>query len=199
MAPTAFRQIAQALLRGDPPGQNALRRWRAGNGLPTTDKVPIRDLVLASRGPSYEWHSYAAIIDWLADLGWRPLPPEPRLALKRLRGTLAFDPDNERGLRPDILLCRPRFRRLLVVEVKRAAIPTQGYRNPSDQVADYARACRRALPRNWSVEPLLVAEEFSPVVLDEARATRLPRGIAPIACRSWDGTRLSPNLLSKRR
>lgn len=195
LEPGAFKRLSNALVAGDPPAANALRRWRDGKGLPTTDQVPIRDLVLASLGPTYEWHSYEPIADALAASGWRPETDEVKGKLRNLRGDLSFDPGRTTGLRTDIRLCRPRAKRLLVVEVKRAAVPTPGYRNPADQVVDYARACRKALGRPWTVEPLLVAEEFSPVVVAEAQAKKTPVGVARPACRVWDGQRLGRNLV----
>lgn len=194
----AFEAISKKLAATDTPATNALRRWKMGRGLPTTDRVPIRDLVLASLGPSYEWHSYDEIRHWLVGRGWRELPAPVRTSLRSLRGPLSFDPETEYGLRPDILLCRPKARRLLVVEVKRAAIPKQGYRNPVDQVSDYARACAKALragSRNgWRIDPMLVAEHFSPVVIEEAAAKRGSAAVGQVRCHVWDGKRLGPDL-----
>src|SRR3954447_23767352 len=43
-----FDKIAKRMTLGDPVALNALRRWRAQKGFPSTNEVPIRDLVLAS-------------------------------------------------------------------------------------------------------------------------------------------------------
>jgi len=190
-----FRRLSRAITASDAAAQKALAGWRDGRGFPTTDQVPLRDLVLASMGPTYEWHSYPAITDALLEEGWRQLPDEVDARIRPLRGDLAFDRGVIRTLQPDITLCRPRAKRLLVVEAKRIAVPTNGYRNPVDQVMDYSRACRKALPQDWTVHPLLVAEEYSDRVIAEAETTRLQARTDRPACRVWDGRKLGPDLV----
>jgi hypothetical protein len=194
--PAVFDKIAERLIGGDPVAANTLRRWRARKGFPRTDEVPIRDLVLASlEAEANERALYPVIRGYLERQAWTELPDDIRDAIRRLRGPLTFDPDGDYGLRPDILMTRPRSRRILVVEVKRWAVRTQGYRNPVDQVLDYARAVAKALSaariRGWKVEPILVAQEFSLLVLGDARATRPPAGVEPLRCRSWNGDKLT--------
>ena len=189
-----FDRVANRMTRSDPTARGTLTRWRAGGAFPRTDEVPIRDLLVASYGDDeHEKHLYAPVTDALEAQGWKPLTEDLREAIRALRGPLAFDPEGDYGLRPDVLLRRPRARRLLVVEIKRIALPKLGYRNPPDQVMDYAKAVRKALNVNsladWTVEPLLVAEEFSPVVVDAARV-RIPSGISAIECRIWTGSAL---------
>lgn len=64
---------------------------------------------------------------------------------------------------------------------------------------DYARAVAKALStagfRGWKTEPMLVAEDFSVLVLDDARVAARPRGVEVLRCRAWDGSKLtSPQL-----
>jgi hypothetical protein len=203
MSAASFDKVARRLVKGDAPAAAALTRWRKGGGFPRTDQVPLRDLVLSSlhadSGPQ-EMALYPQIRAWFAERGWVPLTDEETVSIRGLRGRLAFDPEGvDRTLRPDIVLRRPRSRRILVIEVKLAALPKQGYRNPADQVLDYAKAIRRAFDRadlkDRSITPLLVAEEFSPVVLEEARSARTPLGIAPIECREWTVDGCGPDLV----
>jgi len=196
MKPAVFDKIARRLTTGDPIALNTLRRWRAQKGFPRTDQVPIRDLVLASlEADANEQALYAPIRGHLERQGWEQIPGEVRDAIRRLRGPLAFDPDGDYGLRPDILMSRPKSKRVLVVEVKRSAVRTEGYRNPVDQVLDYARAIAKALSTaklsGWKVESLLAAQDFSVLVLDEARVAELPTGVTALQCRVWDGSKLT--------
>jgi hypothetical protein len=193
--PVVFDKIARRLTAADPVALNTLRRWRARKGFPRTDEVPIRDLALASlEAEADERALYPPIREYLARQGWTELSDDIRDAIRRLRGPLTFDPDGDYGLRPDILMSRPRGKRLLVVEVKRSAVRTEGYRNPVDQILDYARAVAKALSTagvtGWKTEPLLVAQDFSVVVLNDARVAARPRGVEVLRCRVWDGSKL---------
>lgn len=190
-------KLANRMTRSDPTARAALARWRAGQGFPRTNEVPIHQLLVASYGDDeHEKHLYEPIEKSLVADGWKPLTKELRAAIKGLRGPLAFDPDADYGLRPDLLLRRSRSKRLIVVEVKRVALPKQGYRHPPDQVMDYSKAVRKALNANgfkdWTVEPLLAAVEFSPVVLEDAGKVRAPAGIKPIVCKQWSHNTLVP-------
>jgi hypothetical protein len=201
-----FDRLADALSSDNDHVAATLERWRAGDGFPRTNEVPLHDLLLASwyatRGESeLDWYDDIAIA--LRAEGWLPVDDVTRTALRRLRGRLSFDPDGgDRAMRPDLTLIRPRSRTALVVEVKLVAVPTRGYRNPTDQVLDYAYAINDALlaspdhGRGWTVQPMLVAGEFSPPVLDAARAARAHNGVGRIVCRMWDGAQLGPNLLA---
>ena len=195
LKPDVFAALARRLTAGDPIATRTLRRWRAQKGFPRTNEVPIRDLLLASlEAAANEQALYAPIRQLLQRKGWGDLPLDVREAIRKLRGPLTFDPDGDYGLRPDILLARAKAKRVLVVEVKRSAVRTRGYRNPVDQVLDYSRAVAIALraagKKGWVVEPLLVAEDFSALVLEEARSVSSPSGVEPLQCQTWDGTAL---------
>lgn len=168
MKPAVFASLAKRLTAGDPIAARTLRRWEANNGFPRTNEVPIRDLFLASlEAAADERALYPPIRQHLENKGWRELPADLQEASRKLRGPLTSDPDGDYGLRPDLLLSRPKAKRVLVVEVKRSAVRIEGYRNPVDQVLDYSRAIVKALRaaamKGWTVEPLLVAQElFAP-------------------------------------
>jgi hypothetical protein len=195
LKPAIFARLARRMTSTDPVAARTLSRWRADKGFPRTNEVPLRDLVLASlEVAANEQLLYAPITQHLQAKGWRDLPTDVRLAIRGLRGPLAFDPDGDHALRPDILLARAKARRLLVVEVKRSAVRLQGYRNPVDQVIDYSRALAKSLHgagiKGWAVEPLLVAEDFSALVLDDAQHSNSPPGVHRLQCRRWDGQSL---------
>jgi hypothetical protein len=203
MPSSAFAKVARRLVKGDAPATAALARWGEGKGFPRTDEVPLRDLVLsslhASGGPQ-EIALYPKIRNWFANDRWVEWTDKDGVSLRGLRGPVVYDPDgNEHRLQPDLVLRRPRSQRILVIEVKLVALPKQGYRNPVDQVLDYAKAIRRLFDRSdlnrRSITPLLVAEEFSPVVLEEARSARTSPGIAAIKCRKWTAGRCGPDLI----
>jgi hypothetical protein len=63
-----------------------------------------------------------------------------------------------------------------------------------DQVLDYARAVAKALStarfRGWKTEPLLVAQDFSALVLEDARVAVRPRRVEALRCRVWDDSKL---------
>ena len=191
----AFDAIVSSLAAADRETRKTLVGWRQGKGFPRTNEVPLRDLVrLRLDAETNERALYPPLRRYLEAEGWLELSGEMKTAIRNLRGPLAFDPDGDYALRPDILGFRPEAKRMLVVEVKRYATPTLGYRNPIDQVLDYSRAIAKALDntgiRGWKIEPVLVAEEFSPVVLTEASKRRSPSRIEHLSCRRWDGKRL---------
>jgi hypothetical protein len=145
LRPAVFAGLAKRMTAGDPIAARTLTRWEAEKGFPRTNEVPLRDLVLASLdAATNEQALHAPIREHLQGKGWAVLPGEVQEAVRNLRGPLAGDPDADYGLRPDIMLARPRARRILVVEVKRSALRKQGYRNPVDQVLDYSRAVEGA-------------------------------------------------------
>ena len=121
--PAVFDQIANRMTNGDPTARKTLRRWRAQRGFPRTDEVPIRDLVLASLdADENERTMYPAIREFLERQGWKELPAKSVMPSAVSAGPLTFDPDGDYGLRPDILMSRPKAKRLLVVEVKSSAV-----------------------------------------------------------------------------
>lgn len=103
-----------------------------------------------------------------------------------LTGPTSSAPGLERRLEPDILLCRARSKRLLLVEVKKHAVPTQGDYDPVGQVMTCIRAVRRDLRRRrvqgWTVEPMIVAKSFHPDVLVEATRASVAPNVRGIRC-----------------
>lgn len=197
----SFRVLAKATVASDKQASAALRRWQDGKGLPRTNELPLHDLILASYGvEDRESALYGPIRKHYERDGWVDVNSEVKAAVRNLRGPLAYDLDGgDHGLRPDIVLQRPRAKRFSVIEVKRAALPTQGYRNPVDQVLDYARAIRKALTASrlsgWEITPILVATEFSPVVLEQAAEAPKARTVGRVECRIWDGERVGSDLV----
>lgn len=59
--------------------------------------------------------------------------------------------------------------------------------NPIGQILSYVRAAKAKLTLNgydgWSVEPMIVAESFSQVVVDQARDAHVPGLVRGIPCR----------------
>lgn len=191
-----FSRFANRLVKGDPVSRKVLRRWQDPlRGYPPTWELSIHDLLSRRLDePEHETALYGQIEDLLFERGWRELPEELDNALRSLRGPTPTDAEGDRRRAPDILLCRPRKKILLVVEVKRRAIPTLNDRDPVKQVLSYVKALRRRLRETrlteWQVVPLLVAEEFAESVREDARRAQVPGGRPGIDCLTLDGDEL---------
>jgi hypothetical protein len=173
MSDAQWHALSGLLVADDPTSKKVLSDWEHGRGFPTSNRVPYRLLRQATLDPvPHERDLYPIVGEALEARGWRSLAEPLDRLVRGLRGGTPSDPSAQRRRVPDVRLCRPRSRRLLLVEVKWAAIPSVGDYNPVDQVVSYARAARKALARagvrKWSVEPMLVAEDFMPDVLSQA-------------------------------
>lgn len=193
-----FDRLASRMVRNDPASRKVLERWRQGRAFPSAIDVQARRLVTARlEPPAHERDLYPEITELLIDEGWRELPAPVADALRGLRGATPTSDAADMRRIPDILLCRPRARRLLVVEVKWRAVPTQTDRDPVGQVLSYGTAVRRALRQarisDWNVELRLVAEDYDDAVLDQAMAARAAGGGTGVRCQQLsDGVLVTP-------
>ncbi len=188
-----FQKLAELMCRGDRVSLETLERWEAGRAFPASDRVPFHQL---SERPKrgHERDLYPDIEAELEERGWRELPPNLEELVKRLRGSTATDPERDQRLMPDVRVCKPRAKRLLVVEVKRDAVPKEGDYDPVRQVVNYVKWIRRELRRShmpgWTVEPMLVAEWFHDDVRRDAARARVPGGARGIPCAEFAENRL---------
>ena len=180
--PVERRRALYRLLAGrDEPITRRLKQWSAGRGsYPPTEIIDLRYLRRASwEAPPSDGlpeHHERWLADDIAD----------RLVKKR-RGRWIEDDDGLSSFsdeyhlrlrgrktgRADIVLVSADHVKptLLLAEVKWWAEPNAA-RNPVPQVLRYRKALLRDAP-SWRVKPIVVATEFHPLVLEEARRHRV--------------------------
>ena len=183
-----WRRLSALLVKPDPVTRGKVARWAAGLGLPTVDRVPYSALATATlETPPHERELYPVVEAALSRERWKPLPDDLRAVITSLRGGTPTDPDGDHRRAPDVAVCHPKDRRVLLVEVKWRAVPALGDFHPVDQVLSYVAAALSALHgtpyAGWTVEPLLVAEDFTPDVVEAAANARVPGAGPGIPCR----------------
>jgi hypothetical protein len=166
------------LVEGDPHTAKRLAGWRWGRGSWPRD-ADCRELHSAEWEPperrtQEELKLSRRLAETLVDEGLaRYLQPEDRLYPRSLEATVTLDDGATRRI--DIILIslvHPRPT-LLLIETKIKAMPWPG-RNPIDQLLSYEPAVRRDCGRRFHVLRWAIAEEFHPLVRQEARALKIP-------------------------
>jgi hypothetical protein len=101
--------------------------------------------------------------------GWRAHDPRSDgFALPKSK--LLFRSDGRRGYPDIVLVSKSEPKRLLLIEVKKEALPQPG-RSGIDQLDDYGRAMTR-IARGWHIDRWLVAQTIHPAVSAQARERR---------------------------
>jgi hypothetical protein len=150
--------------------------WKAREGFPTTDEVPIHQLFDAKwrYRPRHEVAMYEHVLAALVREGWQRAPDELSRLVRAMRGGTPTRPDGEQRRLPDVWALERRRRSLVIVEVKRHARhqPGRDY-DPVDQVLNYVDTAAATLSdgpfRRLAIRPMIVAYEINAAERKHAR------------------------------